>query len=167
MKKISRRNQTTFVDPGKAHCQKLHAKRRAKQRAGIDLSDQLKEHIVACIKKQKESADFKLQYVESQSKRLDMFEITFPGKEPVNFVYDRFRGTIVTFLYPEDACNVYHYYDIFKNKVNVKATFGQIWKLKGETLEIPGEVVTYSNGVWETENGRRLQLDNGELVEIM
>lgn len=172
MKKLSQRANDKFrLDPGKAKCQGWHAAKRAKERTGIRLTEQLSKEIVSCIKKNKEHNDFKLSFVESQSKRLSVYEIVFTGKNPVNLVYDNFRNTIVTFLYPEDAFNVYHFYDVFGNKVSVKNEYGKIWKLKDNVLDIPGETVEYADGVWTVIEGvlkdKRFKIDKtGCLQEI-
>lgn len=174
MKKASRdaRSSKFKSDPGKQKCQEWHAKKRARERLGIDLTDELTAQIISCIKKEKENPLFKIRWIEDQSKRVGHYELTFEGKEPVMLVYDRFRSTIVTFLFPEDAQNVYHFYDIFSNKVSLKHEIGKIGKLEGDSLAIPGETFEYVNGKWYcTEGlleGRVFKLNQyGELQEIM
>lgn len=145
MKKLSKRmNIKTFEDPGKQYCQMLHAKKRAKQRLGIDLTESLVAQIVSCIKKQKNGINFSLKWLEYQSRRLSVYEIIFENTTPVKLIYDRFRSSIVTFLFPEDYDYIYHYIDIFNNKINLKNVIGKIGKIKNDNLYLPGETVIYN-----------------------
>ena len=117
MKKPSRCNTHKKLDPGKSQCQLWHFKKRIRERLRINLTDEIIEQIISCIKKKKENNDFSLRYLEKQSNTRILYEIVFNGKNPVNIVYDSNRGSVVTVLFPEDAQNIYHYYDIFHNKI--------------------------------------------------
>lgn len=170
MRKPSRASSIK-LDPGKQKCQQWHAKKRARERLGIHLSNDLIDQIVSAIKKNKENDNFRLKFVEFQSKRLMVYDIVFTDKEPVKLVYDRMRETIVTFLYPEDASNVYHYYDKFGNKVNLKHECGKIGQLIGDDLIIPGETIVYEQNQWTVTDGilkgKRFEIDlYGDLSEI-
>jgi hypothetical protein len=99
-----------------------------------------------------------------------MYGVTMNGVDPFNLIYDRSRDTIVTFLYPEDSQNVYHFYDIFGNKVSVKHEFGHIWKMAQGELTIPGEAVErLGEDFWMVSlNGsdRLFRMQENELVEV-
>lgn len=175
MIKASKRNRSlNFQDPGKAVCQMNHALKRIRKRLGIKLTEEQYSHIVSCIKNSKESDICKLTYLKSQSKRLAVYEIIFEGYEPVNLIYDKFRKTIVTVLFPTDAIEINYYYDIFNNKVNVKHDLGynKYWWIDDGELIIDSEIVVYENDYYEvksegTLNGKRFKFDGESLYEVM
>lgn len=173
MKKLSRCDKSKKMsDPGKKQCQKWHARKRAKERLGINYTEELNSQIISCIKNEgKKSSEFSVKYIESQSNRLHVYELKLKNGKLINLVYDCFRNQVITFLFPEDFQNIYHYYDIFMNKISTKHDFGKIWQLDGTTLEIPGETVVYGGKVWEvtdgTLKGKRFTLDQGELLECI
>lgn len=173
MKKPSRCERLVKkLDPGKTQCQLWHARKRAKERLGINYTDEINAQIISCIKNnQKENENFSVTYVENQSNRLKVYELKLRNGKSVNLVYDCFRNQVITFLFHEDATSIYYYYDIFNNKVSTKHDFGKIWKLEGTVLDIPGETVVYNNGIWEvTEgvlHGKKFKLDNDEILEII
>ena len=80
----------------KAEQQKLHAKRRIRERFGISLND----HQLAELVKQIQSS--KLKLVEKQSNRISVFLAKIPSGENVRLVYDKNSHTIVTVM-PEGA----------------------------------------------------------------
>jgi hypothetical protein len=172
VKKPSRvNNNIKKIDPGKTQCQFWHCKKRAKERLGINYTEELNSQIVSCIKNnQKENPNFSVKYLESQSNRLNVYELNLKGKI-INLVYDVFRHQVITFLFKEDFKNIYHYYDIFMNKVSTKHDFGKIWKLDGADLEIPGETIVYENNIWEVTDGvlkgKRFKLDHDEILETI
>lgn len=173
MKKPSRHDRfAKKLDPGKSQCQFYHAKKRAKERLGINYTDELNSQIISCIRNnQKENETFSVTFLENQSNRLKLYQLKIKTGKTINLVYDSFRSQVITFLFPEDAKNIYHYYDIFNNKINIKNDFGKIWKLKDTNLEIPGETVTYNNGIWSITDGilqgKRFKLEDDELIEII
>lgn len=177
MKKASKRDtwkETNYTDPGKTFTQKLHCIRRIRERLGIVLSEQDYEHIVACIKNEKKSTQFAYTYVRSQTSRLDIYEIVFEGKVPVNIIYDKHRKTIVTILFQSDDMSIDFYYDVFNNKVNLKHDLGfnKGWCLDGENLMIPSEIVEKKEDYWEVVSDgilkeKRFKFDNNSLVEVM
>lgn len=73
---------------------KAHAKRRARQRYGIDLNDQVHQELVNMIQKQE------AQLVDKQSNRVTVWDMTYKGDE-MRVVYDTLRHLIVTFLYKD------------------------------------------------------------------
>jgi len=173
MIKPSRKQTMKKIDPGKSLCQNWHSKKRAKERLGIILTDELTDQIIACIKDSNKKNDlFEIEFIEEQSNRLKHYFIKFANKEPIKIVYDCFRKTIVTFLYDQDESLIHHYYDFFNNKVSTKHTFGKVWNLKGKKLDIPGEDVYYNvNGdYWYVKEGilkdKYFQLINNQIVEI-
>jgi len=172
MLKSSKRSNEKRIDPGKKSCQVAHARKRAKERLGIISPDILAE-ITSCIKHQTQSEKFSIEYDSDQSKRIKVYQIKMNDwKYPVRVIYDKFRHSIVTFLYNEDSTDIYHYYDIFKNKISTKHDFGRIWKLNGEVLDIPGEEVKYlGNEEWVVEEGtlksRKFKLCENEIFEQM
>lgn len=156
----------------KSKCQMWHAKKRAKERLGINYTDEFNAQIISCIRNnQKENETFSVTFLENQSNRLKLYQLKIKTGKTINLVYDSFRSQVITFLFPEDAKNIYHYYDIFNNKINIKNDFGKIWKLKDTNLEIPGETVTYNNGIWSITDGilqgKRFKLEDDELIEII
>ena len=173
MIKPSRKNLIKKSDPGKSYCQTLHVKKRAKERLGIILTDELIDQIISCIRdKNKTNELFTIEFLELQSKRLKHYSIKFKDKEPVKVVYDCFRKTIVTFLFEQDETLIHHYYDIWGNKVSTKHEFGKVWQLKGLNLYIPGEDVYYNieHTCWVVREGilknKYFKLIEGYLTEI-
>lgn len=174
MKKPSRTDHTAKkIDPGKSKCQMWHAKKRAKERLGINYTEEMNSQIISCIRNsQKESENFSVNFIENQSNRLKLYELKMKTGKTINLVYDSFRSQVITFLFPEEGKNIYYYYDIFQNKISTKHDFGKIWKLNGTELNIPGETVEYDNrGIWYVTEGvlkgKRFRLDQDEIVEII
>lgn len=88
--------------PTKASCQKIHAKKRAAERFGIDFTKEVRKYFLACIHGRVKS-DIVLW--KRQSNRTVQYLMTYEGKV-VYFAFDRERQNIVTFLFPsEDAIN--------------------------------------------------------------
>lgn len=159
------------ISTEKSLCQFWHAKKRAKERLGIDYTDELNAQIISCIRNnQKYHKDFSIEYIENQSNRLKVYNLNIKAKN-INLVYDSFRNQVITFLFQEDSINIYHYYDIFRNKISTKHNFGKIWKLKDTNLDIPGETVIYDNGIWSVTDGvlqgKQFKLENNEIIEII
>ena len=159
-------------DPGKRQCQSWHAKKRAKERLGIKLSDDEIKQISTAIRTGEAYDAFEVEYVKDQSHRLKVFKLKYRDLLPVNVVYDKFRKTIVTFLYETDYIEIYHYYDIFQNKISTKHKFGKIWYLKDGELDIPGETLKKLNeNRWIVIDGvlkdRIFEYENENLCEVM
>lgn len=177
MVKSSKRDswkETNYGDNGKENSQRLHCIKRIRERVGIILTDQEYDHIVSCIRNEKKSDHFRIDYVRPQTNRLDIFEITFNGKEPVDVVYDKQRKTIVTVLFQNESETIDFYYDVFNNKVNLKHDLGfnRGWTKTDGKLEIPSEIVEKKDGCWEVVSegilfGKRFKFDNHNLVEVM
>lgn len=74
----------------KARAQRQHAKRRAAERYGIELTARRRREIIAGIH------SHKYQFVERQSHRISVFLV-----DGVRVVYDRQRKELVTFLPPD------------------------------------------------------------------
>lgn len=78
----------------KAAQQRKHAKRRARQRFGIILT----QNDEAIIKQKIQNCE--AIFIYKQSNRVSHFGIKFQGKDMI-VIYDKIHKTIVTFLYPE------------------------------------------------------------------
>ena len=78
----------------KAKHQIKHCSRRLLERFDIKLDDGLRKRIVQDIQ------NGRAEFVERQSKRVTVYDFQIQDKK-VRVVYDKFRKTIVTALYPE------------------------------------------------------------------
>lgn len=76
--------------------QKHHAQRRARERFGIYLTDNDVNEIIKMI----QNASKKVLFVEKQSNRVSVFQVTY-GDEVFGVVYDKIRKMIVTVLKKE------------------------------------------------------------------
>lgn len=173
MKKASKR---VFKkdDVGKELCQKYHCMKRIKQRLKVVLTEDEYNQIVSVIKNNKEHPRFKAKYLLNQSKRLSLYELKIDDCVPVNVIYDKFRKTIVTVLFPIDGIPIYYFYDIFNNKINIKDDygFGNPWRLLPDKLEIAGEEVETKDGYFEVVSdgilkGKKFKFEYDELCEFM
>lgn len=79
----------------KAKSQKRHARRRAEERFSVQLSEQVVAQLIRQIRKGESEPVFR------QSNRVVHHRVSL-GEEKVIAVYDKLRGTIVTFLYDDD-----------------------------------------------------------------
>jgi hypothetical protein len=79
----------------KAKCQQAHARKRAMERYGIDLSRAKQEEIIGLIKANK------AQFVEKQSNRITVFRVVLDDKM-FRVVYDKQRKSLVTVLPQEE-----------------------------------------------------------------
>lgn len=79
----------------KAEHQRAHASRRAMERYGIHLTDDVWRALVACITTGRSTL------VERQSNRVVVHDVAYDGQR-VRVVYDTERGQLVTFL-PADV----------------------------------------------------------------
>jgi hypothetical protein len=70
----------------------LHARRRAKERAGIDLTPDLRRQLINDIQKGR------AKFMWSQSNRVSVWRVFLAGKKFLA-IYDKDRHSIVTFLY--------------------------------------------------------------------
>lgn len=77
--------------PSKAKNQQRHAKRRALERYGLEITQEKYDQIVKLVQSGKSKFLFR------QSHRVSHFLIEFEGKS-MRVVYDKQRKTIVTFL---------------------------------------------------------------------
>lgn len=78
----------------KTENQKRHAKRRALQRFGIELTDEKRQNILNQINSGKS------RLVRRQSHRVAIHEVTLDGVL-IHVVYDKHRKEVVTLLPPE------------------------------------------------------------------
>ena len=149
MKKASKRIHKK-EDITKAVCQRYHCLKRIKERLKISFNEENYEQIVSCIKNHKDHPIYKLKYITNQSIRLSVYELIIENMEPINVIYDKSRQTIVTVLFPIDGIEIYHYYDIFGNKVQIKSELGynKHWKFLNDSLIIPEEDLVKENDIW-------------------
>jgi hypothetical protein len=138
------------------------------------MSEEQYDHLVSCLKNNKECNFCEIKYLYDQSQRLMVFELTFPDKVPVNVVYDTKRKTIVTLLFQQDSTEINHYYDVFNNKIQVKHQLGynDKWKLEDDMLTIPSETVISHSGLFEVVSegilqGKLFKHDGECLYEVM
>ena len=75
----------------KRTCEHLHAKRRAKERYGIEFNRKQHDEIVALIR----SGRFILK--QEQSARIRIYDIVYMQQD-MRIVYDKKRGQVVSFL---------------------------------------------------------------------
>lgn len=146
-KRINKKEEIT-----KDVCQKYHCLKRIRQRLNIKFTEEDYEQIVSCIKHSNKLHDrFKLKHIGNQSIRLSIYELIVDNLEPVHVIYDKSRQTIVTVLYITDGQEIYHYIDIFGNKIHIKSELGynKHWKLKDSKLIIPSEdIQVEKDGAW-------------------
>ena len=81
----------------KTHSERIHAKRRAKERFGLELN----RHQLRELVKQIQSG--KAEHLETQSNRVSIKRVKFEGSF-YTVAYDKNRQTIITFL-PEEERN--------------------------------------------------------------
>jgi len=79
----------------KQKAQRVHAKRRAKSRYGLDFTKEVRRSFTQKIHNNK------AKFLYGQSRRVSIFEIVHDEKT-YKVVYDKLRGEIVTFLPSED-----------------------------------------------------------------
>lgn len=157
----------------KGECQKLHFMRRFRERLGIHLTEEQYYEIISCIKNDKTHRLFTIKRIGEQSRRLHIYEIQIPEKEPMDILYDVDREAIVTVLNKKDGDAIYHYYDVFNNKLQIKEHFGYGgWKMLDGMLTIPDEEIVQKNGYFEIVSegvlkDRRFKYINNELIEVM
>lgn len=75
-----------------SHAQRIHAKRRLKERFDIDFNARQRKALVRLIR------DKKLIFVKRQSDRITHWKFTYDEKEIIA-VYDSILKNVVTFLY--------------------------------------------------------------------
>lgn len=80
----------------KADAQRRHAYSRGLLRYDIELTDELHKRLVRAVQRNETTP------VEKQSNRVSVHELDIDG-EPVRFVYDRLRKTVVTFLHRDPS----------------------------------------------------------------
>lgn len=81
----------TKTKKSKLACQKIHAKKRARQRHGIILSDRGIQTIVTTIQ------NGQAELIERQSMRVGIYKVSYDGYD-FKVVYDRKRKTLATVL---------------------------------------------------------------------
>lgn len=75
---------------------RVHSWRRAHERYGLDLTDELREEIISQIRTGKSIA------VEKQSERVSVHDVHVAG-QVVRVAYDKSRGQLITFLFLDDS----------------------------------------------------------------
>lgn len=83
------------VEKTKRQCEAIHAKRRALERYGVEMTSADLRAIVTGIQEQK------AHFVERQSHRISIFIVKYGG-QLMRVVYDRLRQQIVSFLPMEE-----------------------------------------------------------------
>jgi hypothetical protein len=165
-----------YLDNGKENSLMLHSLKRIRERLGLRLTKSDYSHIVSVIKNNKISEKFQYEYKGKQSNRLDIYELIFLNKVPVDILFDKDRNSIVTVLYQRegDIQEISYFYDVFNNKIQLKHTYGynQGWKIDGTKLMIPSETTHWNGEHWEVTSegqleGKRFKLDNEHLIEVM
>jgi hypothetical protein len=77
----------------KQKAQRLHARRRALERYGMEVGNGTRQQIINAIRQGRST------HVESQSHRISVHDVTLAHEElTVRVVYDKHRKEIVTFL---------------------------------------------------------------------
>lgn len=95
---MSRRKRRNY---SKASSQEFHAKKRALERYGLDLSNNDLFEIIKNIK------SGYAEHIQKQTNRLKLYK-TLVKQTDVYVVYDKSRKTVVTFLTKEMAENNYY-----------------------------------------------------------
>jgi hypothetical protein len=72
---------------------RTHSFRRAVERYGLDLTDELRQEIIGKIQANKSKA------VESQSNRVTIHDVELDSGQTVRVAYDKSRGELITFLH--------------------------------------------------------------------
>lgn len=78
----------------KFHCQRRHAKQRARDRFNIKFDTKMRKRLITEIQAPKSRY---VEFFEKQSHRVSIWKILWEGEE-VAIVYDRMRKEIVTFM---------------------------------------------------------------------
>jgi hypothetical protein len=157
----------------KEKCQIWHAMKRAKERLGFRLTEELFAQMVSVIKNGKTTDKLSAQFLEKQSRRCSLYQLNLKPYKPFNVVYDNSRQTIVTFLFQEDEKLIYHYYDVFGNRVATKEVTGKYWRYNPDTkqLKIDGEELTpIGENKWSTGynlSNMILEMKDGHLCQAM
>lgn len=174
MKKISQTIKKKNKDCDKDLLQRYHFIKRMRERLQIKITDMDYDHIVSSIKNEKPCNLCKIEYKGNQSQRLMVFELTFPNIIPVDVIYDCKRKTLVTVLFQMDAIEVSYYYNVFKNRVNLKHDYGidRPWSIQDDKLIIPNEELEYHEKYCEVVSeglfkGKRFKIDNNQVYEVM
>jgi hypothetical protein len=141
VKKASKRVHTQ-QPTDKGTCQLYHAKRRARERIGFNLSDERYALLVHYIKEGKSDDDICVQFLSRQSKRVRKYSIKIKGIAEFNVLFDRDRNSIVTLLFPEVDQQLSHYIDVFGNSISLRDAFGYAWTIHDGVLCVPTEDVT-------------------------
>lgn len=85
-----------------------HARKRAMERIGIDLTPQLRDQLIRDIQ------EGRCKFLWRQSNRLTVWRVFFNGKKYLA-IYDSHRHTIVTFLYTKPPRERSFHYVVFNN----------------------------------------------------
>jgi hypothetical protein len=155
-----------YVD--KKMCQYWHIKKRAKERLRLDLTKELYDKLVNMIKNNISDANIKIEFKEKQSNRLSVYSIALTGYGKFNIIYDKTRNSLVTILFEEKTRKIYHYIDVFGNKIPTSDLNGKFWKYDTEnddlTIECE-EVIKKTHYTWEINNRLFELFDDGILYE--
>lgn len=144
-----RQSYGKYIGTDKGECQYFHAKKRARQRLGFDLTEDDYDRLIACVKnpEKAESKGIGVKFIEKQSCRVSRYRIEIKNLPAFDVVYDSMRETIVTFLYPEPegTFKIHRYVDKFGNMVSCKTEYGNAFELNLNTneLKIPSEKISF------------------------
>ena len=108
----------------KKDAQMAHAKLRSKERLGFILTEDKRIAIHKAINGQ-EVTGINVKFKADQSRTKKLYTIYINHlKKMFDLIYDSERDVIVTFLPHSNIVTVYHYFDIFGNKINIKEKHG-------------------------------------------
>ena len=163
--KEKRTKQRTMI---KKDSQLLHAKKRCRERCGINLNEECYSYVLRAIHGE-EVEGIELEFNTKQSARVEHYTIRFGNmKDKYNVVYDCDRDVIVTFLPVEDFQRIYHYTNWIGNVINLKNQHHIVLKFKDK--ELTGDYLTINKvdeNTWHIEDiNKTLQLREGKLYEV-
>jgi hypothetical protein len=153
----------------KKKAQDIHAKVRSRERVGLHLTEGKRAAIIKAIQGIEQSGiQVSLKHKQSQSRA--MYTIYFAHlQKKFDMIYDSDRKSIVTFL-SHDPTEVFcFYYDVFGNKINIKADLGITLKYKEGTLTTPYlEIQQIEPTMWYIKDwDKTLVMSKNQLYEVM
>ena len=169
MDSYTRENKHPKNRQPKRQSQISHAKYRAKKRAKIILTDERHAAIIKAIQGEQVEG-ITVKFKESQSQSRKVYTIWFENLGKIfDLIYDAERKSLITFLPHDGSCMVYGYYDVFGNKINIKADYGFNMKFDGGVLTcayLDIEMLDFDR--WYIKDWDKvLVMKDGSLHEIM
>jgi hypothetical protein len=170
MESYSKDNKYRQSKMDKKDSQIIHAKKRARERMNLHLSKDKYNAILKAIQGQKVQG-IEVKFMHSQSYKNKKYSLWIEHLQKMfDVIYDSERGTIVTFL-PHDGSQVVSgYYDVFGNKINMKATYGFEMKFElGKLICASLTLIQLDIDRWYIEEWDRtlVMKDDGYLHEII